>query len=88
VAEAASDVGNGNSFANDGATYLIAHNSDAGDHTVTIRGTTWTVTAGKSVVIGPFPVYSDYGSTVTVAGSDATVKLLAYAVPDRNSSLR
>jgi hypothetical protein len=75
----AADTGNGNSFANDGRTYLVASNTDSSDHTLTIRGAAWTVPAGKAIVTGPFPTFEQFGSTVTVTGSDATVKLLAYS---------
>lgn len=99
VAEAAADVAEGNSFANTGREYLVARNADADeevgeelveaeDHVVTIRGKEFTVPVGESLIIGPFPVYGEYGTSVTVTADDATVMLAAYSVPARNTALR
>jgi hypothetical protein len=88
VAEASADTGNGNSFVNDGRTGLIARNSDASDHTVTVQGKAFTVPAEKTICIGPFPVFQAYGPTVTATGSDTKVKLVAYSVPHGASAKR
>ena len=81
VAEAAADTGNGNSFANDGRTSLIVRNSDSSGHAFTVRGKSFPVPAEKSVVVGPFPVKEQYGSTVEVTGSDTHLTFLAFSQP-------
>jgi hypothetical protein len=99
VAEAAADTENGNSFANTGREYLVARNADEGeevgeevieatDHTITVQGKEFTVPVGKSIVLGPFPTYCQYGTSVTVTADDATVMLAAYSAPTRNTALR
>jgi hypothetical protein len=88
VAEAEADTGNGNSFANDGRTYLIARNSDSSDHAFTVRGKSFTVPSERSVVLGPFPVREQYGSTVEVTGDDEHLTFIAFSQPSGISAKR
>lgn len=88
AAEAAADTSNGNSFPNDGRTLLLVRNSDSSDHTVTIQGKSYAIPAGKSIPLGPFPVFEAFGTSVNVTADSATVKLLPFTVPDANSARR
>jgi hypothetical protein len=88
VAEAEADTGNGNSFANDGRTRLLARNSDSSDHAFTVRGKSFTVPAGKSIILGPFPVFEQYGTTVEVTGNDTHLTFIAYSTPHGVSAKR
>jgi len=88
VAAAAADTSNGNSFANDGRTSLLVTNSDSSTHTITIQGKTVTIPAEKSVVLGPFPAFEQYGSTVTVFGSDTHLSFIAFSLPHGSRATR
>jgi hypothetical protein len=87
----AAATGGGDAFANTGQEYLIINNGDASDHTVTFNiqkttdGVTPTagahnVTAGHTMIFGPFPpdIYNDAGGLVQVRYSAVTsVKVAA-----------
>jgi hypothetical protein len=88
VAEAAADAVNGNGFPNDGRTFLIARNSAGAPHTVTIQGKSFSVAGGQSVVLGPFPVFQQHGTTATVTASDAALFLTVVSIPDDLSAKR
>jgi hypothetical protein len=87
-AEVTADPANDHSFANDGRVFLLARNSGAGSHTVTIvtPGTVdeqaiadvgIAIPAGASRYIGPFPP-SIYGSPVSVDVASNELRLTAY----------
>lgn len=87
----AADSTNGNSFANDGGTWLWINGGTAGGTlTLTIpvgadsaafgQGTTtkvYTIGANGIYALGPFPT-AVYGNTVTVTASVNTIKLATY----------
>jgi hypothetical protein len=87
-ATAAADTSNGNSFANDGKTNLLVTNSDASGHAFTFSGKSFTVPAERSIVLGPFPVYSQYGATVNVTGSDTHLSFLVFSAPNGSGAQR
>jgi hypothetical protein len=88
LAEVAADATNGNSFPNDGHTYLAVRNPDSSTHTLVFPGGhTWTLPKEATVVLGPWPVLQQFGQSVTVTASSANVKLLPYSV-DLTASAR
>jgi hypothetical protein len=88
VAAAAADTGNGNSFINDGRTYLLATNADSVARALTIQGKSFSVPAEKAIVLGPFPVFEQYGVVVTVTGSDTDLTFVAFSAPTDASAKR
>lgn len=88
VAAAVADTGNGNSFTNDGRTYLLAANSDSSARALTVQGKSFSIPAERSVVLGPFPVFQQHGSTVTVNGSDTHLTFVAFSTPHGASAKR
>jgi hypothetical protein len=87
-AEVAADTGDGNSFFNDGRSYLIARNGGEASHSVTIRGKSFAVPAGASVALGPFPTFQQFGETVTATADDASVNLSVVSIPGDLSAKR
>lgn len=88
VAEAAGDNTNGNSFANNGATWIEATNGGGSAATITVAypgkvdgqtvpAKSYSLAAAAKARIGPFPP-AVYGNTVTVTPSAASVTLVAY----------
>jgi hypothetical protein len=88
VTEAAGDNTNGNSFPNNGATWLEVTNGGGSAATITVSypnkvdGQTvpvksFSLAAAAKSRIGPFPP-AIYGNTVTVTPSAATVTVAAY----------
>lgn len=88
VAPAVADTGNGNSFVNDGRTYLLAANADSVARALTIQGKSFSVPAERSIVVGPWAVFQAFGGVVTVTGSDTHLSFVAFSVPDANSAKR
>jgi hypothetical protein len=88
VAEATADPANGNSFVNDGQSFLIARNSAGAPHTVTIQGKSFSVAGGQSAVLGPFPTFEQFGSAVTAKADDASVLFAVFSIPDDLSAKR
>jgi hypothetical protein len=88
VAPAVADTGNGNSFVNDGRTYLLAANADSVARALTIQGKSFSVPAERSVVLGPFPVFQQHGSTVTVTGTDTDLTFVAFSASADASAKR
>jgi hypothetical protein len=89
VTEVTGDAANNHQVANNGDTYILAHNSGAGARTITfvinkaVDGVTPTpvarsLAAGASKLFGPFPV-SLYGSTLLINVEHAEMKLSAYS---------
>jgi hypothetical protein len=87
-AEVAANPADGNSFVNDGRSYLVARNDGEASHSVTIRGKSFAVGVGKSVVLGPFPTFEQFGESVTATADDASVFLLVVSIPDDLSAKR
>jgi hypothetical protein len=88
IAAAAADIGNGNSFTNDGRTLLLAANSDSSAHAFTVQGKSFSVPAEKSIIVGPFPVFEQFGGVVTVNGSDTALTFVAFSTPHGASAKR
>jgi hypothetical protein len=92
VTEAAGDNTNGNSFPNNGATWLEVTNGGGGSGTLTVSypnkvdGQTvpvksYTIAAAGKARIGPFPP-ALYGNTVVVTPSATTITIAAYQLGD------
>lgn len=86
---AADDV-NGNNFVNNSRMFLEVANTDTADHTVTVALPTkvdgqevadpqYTVTAGSTLLIGPWPV-QHYTSVLEVTVDSNLLDFRAYAV--------
>lgn len=91
-AETTGDVANGNSVANDGRVFLLAHNTNGAStartltvhFTATVDGATvsdktYSIAAGVSKMIGPFPM-NLYGSTMTLNVDNAEMKVTAFHI--------
>lgn len=94
VTLAAADVANGNQFAASGKDLIVAYNSGASSHTVTItsvndslgrRGdiTAESIAAGAFRIYGPLPSagWSQSDGTIQVSANHAEVLLGVIAVP-------
>jgi hypothetical protein len=88
VAEAAGDNTNGNSFPNNGATWIEATNGGGSAATLTVAyankvdgqtvpAKSFPLAASAKTRIGPFPA-ALFGNTVVVTPSAASVTLVAY----------
>ena len=87
-------AGGGDAFPNDGATFLVVQNNDASSKTVTVAflstvtvdgqvppNKQFTVSAGKTLIVGPWPqnFYSDTNGNVDLTYSAVTnVKVGAF----------
>lgn len=82
----AADAVNFNSSVNDGHTILVAHNTDAASHTVTVHITrtvddvvpapkTFTIAAGDTEYLGPWPT-NDYSASIQYDADSALVTIL------------
>jgi hypothetical protein len=95
IAAKAADATEFNSFVNDGKTYLIATNTNAATKTLKFRssagtqiGPTYTLPAEKTIIVGPFPVYGQFGELVGIDANHANVTLIAVTHPQFDSTLR
>jgi hypothetical protein len=88
VTEAAGDNTNGNSFPNNGATWLECTNGGGSAATVTVAypakvdgqtvpAKSYSLAASAKARIGPFPP-AIYGNTVVVTASASSVTIAAY----------
>lgn len=93
AAETNGDATNNHTVPNDGQTFLLVRNANASSTarvlTVRLSGArdgqsitprTYSIPAGASRYIGPFPV-SDYGTSMQVDVDNAELKLSAYRLP-------
>lgn len=95
IAAKAADASEFNSFVNDGKTLLIVTNTAGSTKTLKFKsaagtqiGPTYTLPASKTIVVGPFPVFQQFGEVVNLDANAAEVTFIAVAHPQFASTLR
>lgn len=95
IAAKAADAAEFNSFVNDGRTYLVVNNTAGSTKTLKLRssagtqiGPTYVLPASKSIVVGPFPVFEQFGEVVNIDANSAEVTFIAVSLPTFDSTLR
>jgi hypothetical protein len=95
IAAKAADPAEFNSFVNDGRTYLVVANANAATKTLKLKssagtqiGPTYTLPAEKTIVVGPFPVFEQFGEVVNLDANHADVTFIAVSQSQTASTLR
>lgn len=95
IAAKAADATEFNSFINDGRTFLVVTNTNAATKTLKFKssagtqiGPTYTLPAEKTIVVGPFPLFEQFGEVVNLDANHANVTFIAVSTPHGASALR